>query len=420
MSTQVIYHANPPGVPGFLMARQPVLDRHQDPVAFDLLFCDADGASAVGAPAAPISVLGYFGELNMEKTVGELRGFVDVDEAVLMSDVFNIIPRTKFILNLTENVRASESLLQRVAQLAHHGFVFALDEVLSDAADIQKFLPLVDIVKFDLHQLPLDALIKLTPQKEFASKRLMVENVDTLAQFDTCLALGFDYFQGYYFAHPIILPDRQLAPSQLAAIEVVTLISTEADSGEIEERIKRDVSLGLNLLRLVNTAAVGSHRIDSLRQALMVLGRNQLLSWMQVMLYAQPRENVASVKPLLMQATTRGKMLELLAQRHRPGNRSIADAAFTVGIMSLMDALFGMPMAQIVRQIAVVEEISDALLQRKGYYGELLKLTELSERAETLSLVRAELDKLQISSGEFYQLQSEAFEWSNLITQGMH
>lgn len=417
MSTQVIYHASKPSVTGFLLARQPILDRHQDQVAFDLLFHDAAGAA--GTTAAAISVLSHFGELNMEKVVGELRGFVDVDEAVLMSDVFSLIPRTKFILNLTETVRASEAVLERVAQLAHHGFVFALDEVLSNTEDVQKLLPLVDIIKFDLHKLPLDALVKLTPQKDFASKKLLVENVDTLAQFDACLALGFDYFQGYYFAKPLIQPDRQLAPSHLAAVEVVTMISTDADSADIEECIKRDVSLGLNLLRLVNTAAVGSHRIDSLRQALMVLGRNQLLSWLQVMLYVQPRENVSSVKPLLMLATTRGKLLELIAHRHRPGNRSIADAAFTVGIMSLMDTLFGMPMAQIVRQIAVIEEVGDALLQRKGYYGELLRLVELSERGETIAMVQEELDKLQITSDEFYLLQSEAFEWSNLIAQGL-
>lgn len=421
MTTQVVYHASKPCVPGFFMARQPILDRHQDPVAFDLEFRDAPGVAAqAGMPLATISVLGHFSELDMERVVGEFRGFVDVDEALLMSDIFSLIPRTKFILDITDNIKASEALLERVEHLMQNGFVFALDEVLSNTADVAKFLPLVDIVKFDLHKLPLDALVAMTPQKHFANKRLLVENVDTLAQFDACLALGFDYFQGYYFAKPAIQPDRQLAPSQLAAIEVITLISTEADSSEIEECLKRDVSLSLNLLRLVNAAAMGSHRVDSLRQALMVLGRNQLLNLMQVMLYAQPRENISSVKPLLMLATTRGKLLELIAMRHRPGNRSIADAAFTVGIMSLIDALFGMPMAQIVRQIAVVDEVSDALLYRKGYYGELLKLAEISERAQTLDQLPAEIGKLQLSSEDLYLLQAEAFEWSNAIARGLH
>lgn len=189
---------------------------------------------------------------------------------------------------------------------------------------------------------------------------------------------------------------------------------------EIEAHIKRDVSLSLNLLRLVNTAAVGMHRIDSLRQALMVLGRKQLANWLQVMLYAEARENALSVRPLLMLATTRGKLLELIALRHRPGNRGIADAAFTVGIMSLMDTLFGMSMPEIVRQIPVTEEIGDALINRQGYFGDLLALAEVLERRESAVVLLPMLDKFQLDCGSLFQLQTEVFEWSNNVTQAMH
>lgn len=424
MTTQVIHPTlgKNPCVDDFHMTRQPILDRHQDLLAFELSFRAAaiDSTPTDSEKKVTASVLAHFIELNMLKVIGDLRGHVNVDAEVLMSDIFQHIPRTKFVLNIPEHVTATDEILARVAQLAESGFVFSLDEVLSNSDNVQKFLPMVEIVKCDLHKLSINELVQLTPQIHFANKKLLVENVDTLAQFEACLALGFDYFQGYYFASPIIDPDKKLSPSQLAVIEVISLISTDADSAEIEECIKRDVSLGLNLLRLVNTAAVGAHRIDSLRQALMVLGRNQLLAWMQVMLYAQPRENVASVKPLLMMATTRGKLLELIAQWHKPSNRSIADTAFTVGIMSSMDALFSMPMDEILQHLAVVDEVSEALLARHGYYGDLLNLAACAEQKEETLQLQALLNKLQLSCNDFYLLQSNAFEWSNNVARAFH
>lgn len=422
MPIQVILNSagGKPCVPDFFMARQPVLDRRQEALAFELAFYPADSqADAAGSDHIIAAILNHFAELDLLKAIGELRGFVNIDAQVLMSDVFQHIPRTKFVFCLADTVIATDTVLSRLAELAAQGFMFGLGEAMADAESLQKLMPLAEVVRFDLRKRTREELVRRTPLAHFANKKLLIENVDTLAQFHACLALGFDYFQGYHFASPTIGPTRQLAPSQLAIIQIIALVSGDADSVEIEERIKRDVSLGLNLLRLVNTAAVGTHRIDSLRQALMVLGRKQLASWLQVMLYAQTQENAPSVKPLLMLATARGKLLELIAQRHRPGNRGIADAAFTVGIMSLMDTLFGLPMAEILKQIAVVEEVSDALLARQGYYGDLLALIEVIERSDALALLPM-LAKFHLESSDLFLLQGEAYEWSNNVAHAMH
>jgi EAL and modified HD-GYP domain-containing signal transduction protein len=166
----------------------------------------------------------------------------------------------------------------------------------------------------------------------------------------------------------------------------------------------------------VNTPSIGTHRIDSIKQALMVLGRNQLQRWLQIMLYAEPNRSGQNPKPLLMLATLRGKLLEVIAHKHKPGNSSVGDTAFMVGIMSLMDTLFGMPMAEVLNETAVVEDVSDALLNRKGYYGELLKLVETIERADSTQSALASLKSLQLTTEEYYMLQLMAFEWSNSVS----
>ena len=140
--------------------------------------------------------------------------------------------------------------------------------------------------------------------------------------------------------------------------------------------------------------------------------------WLQIMLYAEPSKRGHSMTPLLMLATTRGRLLELLASKLRPSQRHVADIAFTVGIMSLMDTLFGMPMADILAQIPVNDDVSQALLYRDGFYGDLLKLAECIERIEEMDehIVPA-LRNLAMSTDELVELELAAFEWSDNVVR---
>jgi EAL and modified HD-GYP domain-containing signal transduction protein len=136
------------------------------------------------------------------------------------------------------------------------------------------------------------------------------------------------------------------------------------------------------------------------------------------MLYAEPATRGHNQTPLLMLATTRGRLMELLAQRLRPGQRAVADIGFTVGIMSLMDVLFGIPMADIVEQIPVSDDVRQALVGRTGFFGELLKLSESIEQAdENTELVLPTLKELQISGDDMIELEMSAFQWSDSVVR---
>ena len=405
----------------FFLARQPILDRNQALVAYELLFRNAEAGPAriTSDLSATASVIAHASQLGMEKVIGDSVGYVNVDAAVLMSDIFKFLPREKVVLEIVETMKVTPQILARVEQLVADGFRFALDDVITDTEDVQKLLPLVEVIKFDLRDMPLSALLKLTPRFKSANKKLLAEKVENREQFQTCLDLGFDYFQGYYFAKPVILSGKKLSPSQLSIMQLMSQINSDADNAAIERSIKKDVSLCFNLLRLVNTPAVGSpRRIDSVTQALMILGRNQLRRWLQIMLYAEPCKKGHAMTPLLTLATTRGKLLELIAQQVEPRNRGMADTAFTVGIMSLMDTLFSMPMEEILQQVAVVDAVGDALLHRKGVYGELLSLVEQMERIEEAGTMLDDLvARFRLSSEDLCNLQLSAFEWSDSVAR---
>ena len=405
----------------FYLGRQPILDRNQALFGYELLFRNAPVGPAhiTNELTATAAVIAHASQLGMEKTIGDALGFVNVDPDVIMTDIFSFLPREKVVLEVAETMPLTPQVLARMADLVGHGFRFALDDVTGDSANVAALLPLVSYVKMDVRNIPLSTLMKLAPRFRQDKKMLVAEKVETREEFKNCLDLGFDYFQGYYFSKPVIMSGKKLSPSQLAVMELMTLVTSDADNQEIERAIKRDVSLALNLLRLVNTPAVGARqRIDSLSQAVTILGRRQLQRWLQIMLYAEPSKRGHSMTPLLMLATTRGRLLELLAGKLRPSQRQAADVAFTVGIMSLMDTLFGISMAEILAQIPVNEEVSEALMYRGGFFGDLLKLAECIERMEEMDdHIVPTLRDLAMSTDELVELEMAAFEWSDNVVR---
>jgi EAL and modified HD-GYP domain-containing signal transduction protein len=405
----------------FYLGRQPILDRNQALFGYELLFRNAPvGPAHIESDlSATANVIAHASQLGMERTVGDALGFVNVDADVIMSDIFSFLPREKVVLEIVETMQVSQPVLTRMTELVGHGFSFALDDVRGDTGHVQALLPLVEYIKMDMRNTELSNLMKLAPRFKQDQKKLVAEKVETREEFKNCLDLGFDYFQGYYFAKPVIMSGKKLSPSQLAVMELMTLVTSDADNVEIERAIKRDVSLALNLLRLVNTPAVGARqRIDSLSQAVTILGRRQLQRWLQIMLYAEPSKRGHSMTPLLMLATTRGRLLELLAGKLRPSYRPAADIAFTVGIMSLMDTLFGIPMTEILTQIPVSDEVAEALLHRGGFYGDLLRLAECIERIEDMnSQIVPTLRDLAMSTDELVELEMAAFEWSDNVVR---
>jgi len=424
-------HADHPlRVRDFYLGRQPVLDRNQSLFGYELLFRSTPlGQADVGQGAglsATAAVIAHAAQLGLARAIGDAHCFLNVDADVLGSDIFAFLPRERTVLELAASVAPDEATLARLAELAGHGFQFALDGIDSgsagDAARLQRLLPLARFVKLDLRTTPQPALGTLVARLHGMNKTVVANKVETRDEYQACLDLGIDYFQGYYFARPSVLGGRKLSPSQAAVLELMKLVTSDVDNADIERAVKRDVTVAMNLLRLVNTPAVGARqRIDSVSQALIVLGRRQLQRWLQIMLYAEPGTRGHNQTPLLMLATTRGRLMELLVQRLRPGQRYLSEIAFTVGIMSLMDVLFGIPMADIVEQIPISDEISQALLRRSGFFGELLKLAECIESPDSHEDeddgVLPSLRGLAISGDDMVELEMAAFQWSDSVVR---
>ncbi|WP_374363330.1 EAL and HDOD domain-containing protein [Pseudoduganella danionis] len=407
----------------FFLARQPILNRGQRLVAYELLFRDGrmrNDAQVTDDTAATATVIAHASELGLGQVVGEQMAFVNVDAAGLMSDFIRFLPPDKVILEILESVKATPELLDRIHELKRSGFRFALDDVISQTDDVRQLQPLCDVIKIDIHQMGLEQLPALARQFKNTRQKLLAEKVETMDEFQQCMDLGFEYFQGYYFARPMILSGKKISPSQRSVLHLLDLISNDAPSADIERSVKHDALITLNLLRLVNTPAVGARcRVNSVGHALMVLGRRQFRRWLQILLYVKNGAAQEFTSPLLQLATTRGKTLELMMEHLRPGQRVNADIGFTVGVMSLMDTLFSMHMNEVLDSVQVLDEVRTALLYRAGDYGGMLSLIEQIEQGGNGQHLARRLHALQLSPAALYAIQLAAIEWVNDYARGI-
>jgi EAL and modified HD-GYP domain-containing signal transduction protein len=401
------------------LGRQPILDRNQNLAAFELLFRSGhfNGAQVEDDVFASATVINHaFSELGVEAVLGKHVGFINLSAPLIMSDVIELLPKAKVVLEILETVRVTDQLLQRCLALKHAGFTLALDDFTGREHEFWPLLEIVDIVKVDVQHLDDDALAHTTARLKPLELRLLAEKVDSRAQVDRCLALGYELFQGYYFAKPSIITGKRLSHAESALMRLLGLVLSDAQTPEIERVFKQNPDLGLNLIKLVNSVAVGGGRILSLRNALGVLGRKQLQRWLQVLLFALSSAPGADFpSPLLILAATRGRLMELIAQALRPAQRDFHDKAFMTGILSLVNALLGMPMAEILGRMPVDAEVSAALTQRGGNLGAMLMLVEALEESELMGIEVALARVPGLQHSQVIGMQVEAMRWADSI-----
>ncbi|MSM41040.1 MAG: EAL domain-containing protein [Geobacter sp.] len=402
------------------IGRQPILDRKQRIVGFELLFRAGDHqhADITDYLQACASVINEaLTEFGMQGLLGRHKGYINMVTPLLMSESVELLPREQVVIELIESVPLyDQDVVQRCQELKAKGFTLALDDHCFDAG-LESFYPLVDVIKIDVLNKGRDDLRQVVESFSRWSVTLVAEKVETEEQFQTCRDLGFDLFQGYYFARPVVLRKNSLEPGEAIILKLIKQVLADDDISHIEETFRRHPNLTYNLLRLVNSVGVGvRQKISSVRHAITVLGREQLLRWLQLAIYAS-RDVRGSQNPLLEIAAMRGRLMELLEQG-RAGNTPglQADSAFMAGVLSLLDVLFRVPMTELAEGLNLSDEIHLALLDRKGELGTLLALVERLEQYD-FSSASDLVQKLGISNERLLAAEVEAIKWSSRLIE---
>ncbi len=398
------------------VGRQPILDLNQQVVAYELLFRAGENAAGMpvdGALATAHVIVTAFSELGLENVLGPSRGFINVNREILLHDAIELLPRHQVVLELDEDILGDEEVIARCRTLKQEGFRIAIDSVTTVNDRVTQLLPIADVVKVETSLIAPDELKSLVGALLKTQCLKLAQKVETKEQAEHCRQLGFDLFQGYFFARPTVMSTKRADPGKAGLLRLLTLVLSEAEVGEIEQAFKHMPELSYSLLRMVNSVAGGmSKRIGSLRQAIVVLGRKPLQRWVQLLIYTAGHERAGLGNPLMDMAATRGKTLELLALKAHASDREYADNAFMVGILSLLDALLEMPIKDIVAELKLEDEIAAALLHRSGRLGGLLRLVEAKERDDVEAVVALLEPMTGLSMGELVTADLHASTWA--------
>jgi EAL and modified HD-GYP domain-containing signal transduction protein len=369
-----------PDSPRVLFARQAIVDRRGRLSGYELLYRGprgADGEIPDHEHATCSVLVGAFAEVGMGAAVGGAAAYLNVSERFLREvDPLPLAPEAT-VLELLEDQTPSPALIDRLRTLRAQGFRVALDDFVPRPATAG-LLDVADLVKIDLRAHERDEAAQLIRLMAARGLTVVAEKVEDQAEYEWSAAAGAKLFQGYFFCKPVELAGTELRAASIERLRAVAGLShPDAGLEEIELAVKTDPHLALRLLQQLNSAAVSlPHRISSIRQGVVLLGPRTVRQWALVLLLSGIGEHRG---PVLATALARARTLETLA--HVKG-ASDPDAWFSVGLLSVSDALANAPLPDVVAQLPLADDVRDALVHRAGPKGAALSAAIACERAE--------------------------------------
>jgi EAL and modified HD-GYP domain-containing signal transduction protein len=401
----------------FYAARQPILDKSKKLFAYELLF--RDGINNVfpdidGDEATSKMIEASQFNMGISEFTGSKPAFINFTLQTLSQGYPEMLTPDEVVVEILETIKPGKKLLALCKDLYKKGYTLALDDYKHQSVWVH-FYPYIKIIKIDIRQSRLDEIKEvLIAVKDYPHIKMLAEKVETYEEYNQMLQLGFDYFQGYFFAKPEMIKTKSLSPSQIAMAELLYETSkTELDLNSITNVFQRDVSLSYKLLRYANSSIFKRRsEISTIKQALVILGSGELKRFIGLMFAVTANPDKPS--ELINLAMTRAKFCELAAQDIR--SQLDISIAFLTGLLSMIDAILDEEMATVLDKLPLSKDIKDPLLTKKGVMAALIKLVEFIEQADwdKTTLV---MEKLKLDKDKVVEHYSQAVAWADEQTQ---
>ncbi len=398
------------------VARQPIFDRKQAVVAYELLFRSGlenffRGGDIDHASSRVIS--DTFLSFGMEAMTGSKRAYINISREVLVSDCASLLPKDNVVIELLESIAPDETVMNACRLLKRAGYQIALDDF-EFSEEMLQLLQLADIVKVDFIATPIEQRTALSQRLRSMPIELLAEKVETVEDFDWALKAGYGLFQGYFFSKPVIIIGKDVPGFKLNYIRLLSEINDpNFDFSRLESVIKTDVSISYKLLRYINSAAFGFRdEIRSIRDALVLLGEMNIRKLASLWLLA----GLGQDKPeeLVVCSVLRARFCESLAPL--VGQKSRQPELFLLGMFSLIDAIVDRPMPEILAQLPISEDINDALLGKPNALRTVLDSVIAYEKGEWDSLSEA-AGILGLDEEVIPEIYLKSIEWTGHIFQ---
>lgn len=363
-----------------LMARQPIFNKNQDVEGYSLMYRSDDGSLPVkftDEQATSSVILNTYALGSQNGEARQLPCYIKLTESMLLSGFIPSLPKEHFIFELLREDGISKDLVKTAKELKQQGYRFALNHFTGDKGQTV-LLDAVHTVKIDIQQHSEAELKQMINFVRPYHVDILADKVETQEEFRRCIELGFNLFEGYFLCRPVDIKGKTFSSSKALILELlVELEKPNATADSVEQIVINDPMMAYKILRLVNSAAFSTPRqIESLSHAIALIGMDQVKKWATLFLLSgQSGKPVELTRMMLI----RGRMCELLAEMlnyENPIN------FFIVGLLSQLDAMMDMQMADLLDQVPLKDDIKEAILTQNNQMGKILHEVEIYEQGE--------------------------------------
>jgi len=380
------------------LAKQKIFNRQSKLFAYELLFRD----NAHGIKVFPTNIratsqvlLNTLTNIHLNELLGEEGiAFINLDEHALTSGIIDLLDKDRFVLEILETTDLNPKVLSKIMQYHKRGFKIAIDDFDCSAEMIKKFTPIlkyVHIVKMDVLASEQDNLKNVMTKIKNLGIRVLAEKIETEEEYKYYKNMGFDLFQGYHLHKPeMVEMNRYKDATQIILLHLIKLIRNDGQTTEIESYIKQRADLSYKLVKFINNHGKFDTQVESITQIITLMGRDKLLRWLLLYLYAEVSDNPIS-ETIMNVAIRRAESMEEIAHHNEK------DKAYLAGMFSMLGALFETDIKNVLKDINMDKDITDLLLNKKGKFLSSFKKAEHSEREYLKQLLCNNFEKIDIT-----------------------
>jgi len=339
--------------------------------------------------------------------------FINFNRKLLLGNIPLLFPKEILGVEILETVNPDQPILRICNRIKKTGYMMILDNFIFHE-DYRDFINMADIIKIDFRTASPEDRKSIFQHVNSRAKKLLACKIETREDFDEAYHLGYHLFQGYFFQKPALITRAEVPGYKITYLSMLKkLYDPLFELNELEDIIKRDVSLTYKLLRFINSAAYGFKvTIRSISHALLLLGKREVKRWLTIIVMS----GIGREKPheLMKVVVIRSRFCELIATEFKLHDQPTD--LFLVGMFSMVDAFLDRPLPEILEELPLEEHIKSVLLGEENQTGDILKMVKAFEKGDW-ELFSSLADKLTLNEEKLAMLYLEAVEWTKFLSE---
>lgn len=393
-------------------ARQGIYDKKKKIIAYELLF-DKNINPNKDREEAELQLICNYGTIGISTFTNKKKAFINFSEIALLEDIPSLLGKDVVIVELSQKFMINSETRKAIEELKDDGYTIALRGA-SNIVKIKSFESLIDIYKIDFVETNKEERKMLLKAIEMINSKatFMAFNIEKEEEYEEAMENKYDYFQGTYFGKVSIIKDKDMSVRNVNRFNIIIeLLNDNFEIDNIEHIIRSDIGISYKLMRFLNSSTFAFvQKISSIRQAIMLLGREELRKWLTLIIISEMQ--LDQNEELSNNTIIRGRFCELIASKV---NKEEKELAFLVGLFSNLDLFTGKEMDEIVKELPIEDKAKEALLGRDNIFKNILSLVKSYEVMD-MDSIDSLATKIQLEKNDLLQLYLNSIEWLNQLT----